>query len=217
MPRNRSLALIAGVATLALAMAGPALGVKKTKFKAKPFVSDPGATGIVSAKWVTHQGLVDAGKSDHALVLQKNGTTATVASAGAAISKVKGLGLTELGFDVEDGTHCGAGGPRYNVTLSDGSLYFFGCSHGDMTPVGADSQGDTWTRVRFTDADAVYAGGPTLVWPGLGLAEVQAIHVVFDEGTDTVGLPMGATPGLVRLDNLDVNAKLMGKPGNSKN
>jgi hypothetical protein len=215
MRRDRIMLIVSVLLVLAVAMAGPAFGAKKTKFKAKPFVFDPGATGIVSAKWVTHQGLGDAGKSDHALVLQKQGTTATVASAGAAISKVKNLVLTELGFDVEDGTHCGAGAPRYNVTLTDGSVFFFGCSHGDMTPFGADSQSDTWTRVRFTDADAFYAGGPTLLWPGFGVAEVQAIHVVFDEGTDT---PLASgTPGLVRMDNLDVNGKLMGKPGNSKN
>lgn len=217
MRRDRIMLIVSVLLVLAVAMAGPAFGAKKTKFKAKPFVFDPGATGIVSAKWVTHQGLGDAGKSDHALVLQKQGTTATVASAGAAISKVKNLVLTELGFDVEDGTHCGAGAPRYNVTLTDGSVFFFGCSHGDMTPIGADSQGDTWTRVRFTDADAFYGGGPTLVWPGFGVAEAQAIHVIFDEGTDTVGLPVGTTLGLVRMDNLDVNGKLMGKPGNSKN
>ncbi|HEX2026176.1 MAG TPA: hypothetical protein VHH92_07255 [Actinomycetota bacterium] len=200
-----------------LAVGAPAGAAKKTKLKAKPWTFDPGATGIVSSKWVTHQGLGDAGKSDHALVLQKNGTTATVASAGAAVSKVKNLVLTELGFDVEDGTHCGAGGPRYNVTLTDASVFFFGCSHGDMAPFGADSQGDPWTRVRFTDADAVHAEGPTTTWPGFGVAQVEAVHVVFDEGTDTVGLPAGTTAGLVRLDNLDVNGKLMGKPGNSKN
>ncbi len=216
MRRDRT-AVIASGLVLALALAGPAFGVKPVKFKAKPFTFDPGASGIVSAAWVTHQGLGDAGKSDHALVLKKEGTTATVASSGAAISRVKNLVLTELGFDVEDGTHCGAGAPRYNVTLTDGSLYFFGCIYGDMTPAGADSQGDTWTRVRFTDADAFYGGGPTLVWPGFGVAQVSALHVVFDEGTDTVGLPVGTTPGLVRLDNLDVNGKLMGKPGNSKN
>lgn len=216
MRRDRT-AVIASGLVLALALAGPAFGAKPVKFKAKPFTFDPGASGIVSAAWVTHQGLGDAGKSDHALVLKKEGTTATVASSGAAISKVTlkhPVTLTELGFDVEDGTHCGAGAPRYNVTLTDGSLFFFGCVHGDMTPAGADSQGDTWTRVRFTDADAFYGGGPTLVWPGFGVAEAQAVHVVFDEGTDTVGVTW---PGLVRMDNLDVNGKLMGKPGNSKN
>jgi hypothetical protein len=42
------------------------------------------------------------------------------------------------------------------------------------------------------------------------VAQVESIGVVFDEGTD-VGV------GFVRLDNLDVNGKLMGKPGNSRN
>lgn len=210
MRRDRIMLIVSVLLVLAVAMAGPALGAKKTKFKAKPFTFDPGATGIVSAKWVTHQGLGDAGKSDHALVLKKEGTTATVASAGAAISKVKNLVLTELGFDYEVGGHCGAGAPRYNVTLTDGSVFFFGCSHGDVVGTMVDSQGDTWNRVRFTNDDAFYGGGPTLVWPGFGVAEVQAIHVIFDEGTD-IGT------GFVRLDNLDVNGKLMGKPGNSKN
>jgi hypothetical protein len=208
MPRWTPLAL-ALIALLALG--APAGAAKKTKFKAKPTVFDPGASGIVSATWVTHQGLNDAGKSDHGLVLKKEGPTAIVASSGAVISKVRNVTLTELGFDVEVGGHCGAGAPRYNVTLTDGSLYFFGCIHGDVTPAGTDRQGDLWNRARFTDADAAYSGvGPTAVWPGLGVAQVQAIHVVFDEGTD-VG------PGFVRLDNLDVNGKLMGKPGNSKN
>jgi hypothetical protein len=200
---------VALVLVALLAVGAPAGAAKKTKFKAKPWTFDPGATGIVSSKWVTHQGLGDAGKSDHALVLQKLGSTATEASAGASVSKVKNLTLTELGFDYEVGGHCGAGAPRYNVTLTTGAVFFFGCAHGDVTPAGADSQGDLWNRVRFTNLDAFPADGVS-VWPGFGLAQVQSIAVVFDEGTD-VGV------GFVRLDNLDVNGKLMGKPGNSRN
>ena len=195
-----------------LVLGAPAGAAKKTKFKAKPSTFDPGATGIVSAKWVTHQGLGDAGKSDHALVLQKQGTTATEASAGAAISKVKNLTLTELGFDYEVGTHCGGGAPRYNVTLTSGPTFFFGCAHGDVVGTMTDSQGDGWNRVRFTDLDAFPADGVS-VWPGFDTAQVQSLTVVFDEGTDT---PVTGA-GLVRVDNLDVNGKLMGKPGNSKN
>jgi hypothetical protein len=208
MSRRYGAIALALVALLAL---GSTATAAKPKFRAKPFVFDPDATGIVSSKWVTHQGLGDAGKSDHALVLKKLGTTATNASAGATIRKVKNLTLTELGFDYEVGGHCGAGAPRYNVTLADGTLFFFGCSSGDVVGTLTDSQGDVWNRVRFTDADAVYSGtGPTTVWPGFGTAVVSAISVVFDEGTD-VGV------GFVRLDNLDVNGKLMRKPGNSKN
>lgn len=212
MRRDRT-AVIASVLIVVLALAGPAFGAKKVKFKTKPFTSDPGASGIVSAAWVTHQGLGDAGRSDHALVLKKLGPTATVASAGAAISRVRNLTLTELGFDVENLTHCSTVAPRFEVTLTDGSIFRFGCLDGTMTPIGTDSQGDTWTRVRFDNTDAVYAGGLTAVWPGFGIAQVQAIHVLFDEGTDA-----GVTgAGLARLDNLDVNGKLMGKPGNSRN
>jgi len=200
--------LVLALAAL-LVLGAPAGAAKKTKFKAKPGTYDPGATGIVSSKWVTHQGLGDAGKSDHALVLHKLGPTATEASAGASISKVKNVTLTELGFDYEVGGHCGAGAPRYNVTLTSGATFFFGCAHGTVTPWMVDSQGDAWNRVRFDDTDAFPADGVS-VWPGFGVAQVESIAVVFDEGTD-VGT------GFVRLDNLDVNGKLIGKPGNSKN
>jgi hypothetical protein len=206
---RRTVALVLGIAVLALLLAGPALGAKKSKFRAKPFEFDPTASGIVSAAWITHQGLGNRGKSDHALFLQKNGPTATEASAGAVIHKVKGITLTELGFDYQAGSHCGAGAPRFNVTLTSGATFFFGCSYGDATPAGTDRQGDAWIRVRFTNADAIPADGVS-VWPGFGAAQVQSITVVFDEGTD-----QGV--GFAWLDNIDVNGKLMGKPGNSRN
>jgi hypothetical protein len=215
MRRNRT-ALIASGLVLSLvlagsALAGPPAGVALKRLKVKPFVFDPDGTGIATSKWVTHQGLADAGKSDHALVLKKLGTTATNASAGGTVHGVKKLlALTELGFDYEVGGHCGAGAPRFNVTLTDGTVFFFGCAHGDVTETLTDRDGDMWNRVRFTDADAFPADGVS-VWPGFGLAEAQAIHLVFDEGTDTPLLT--GTPGFVRVDNVDVNGKLMGKPG----
>ncbi|MGH2674379.1 MAG: hypothetical protein ACRDKA_09790 [Actinomycetota bacterium] len=209
MRRNRT-ALIASGLVLALALGGAALGappaeVALKRLKVKPFVFDPDATGIVSSRWVTHQGLADAGKSDHALVLKKEGTTATNASSGGSVHGVKNLALTELGFDYEVGGHCGAGAPRFNVTLVDGTVFFFGCIHGDVVETLTDRDGDMWNRVRFTDADAFPADGLS-VWPSFGTAQAQAVHVVFDEGND-VGV------GFTRLDNIDVNGKLMGKPG----
>ncbi len=214
----RRTALIVSALALTLALAGstlaaPPAGVALKRLKVKAVVFDPDATGIVSSKWVTHQGLADAGKSDHALVLKKEGTTATNASAMGNVHGVKKLlALTELGFDYEVGGHCGAGAPRFNVTLTDGTVFFFGCASGDVVGTLADRDGDMWNRVRFTDADAFPQDGVS-VWPGFGVAEAQAIHIVFDEGTDTIGLPEGTTLGMVRLDNIDVNGKLMGKPG----
>jgi hypothetical protein len=213
--RRNPTALIASGLVLSLvlagsALAGPPAGIALKRLKVKPSVFDPDGTGIVGSKWVTHQGLADAGKSDHALVLRKEGTTATNASSGGSVHGVKNLVLTELGFDYEVGGHCGAGAPRFNVTLTDGTMFFFGCADGDVVGTLTDRDGDLWNRVRFTDAVAFPADGVS-VWPGFGVAEAQAIHVLFDEGTDT---PLvSGTPGFVRLDNIDVNGKLMGKPG----
>lgn len=165
-------------------------------FNVKPGVYDPGHTGIVTAAWVTHQGLPDAGSSDHALFLQKNGPTAADAAAGADVTGVSGITLTELGFDYRNDGHCGAGAPRFNVTTTDNVTHFFGCIYGTHTPVNAN-----WTRVRFTDANA---------YPPVTADEtVQSIQIVFDEGTD-VG------QGFVYLDNIDINGTMIGKPGTSK-
>jgi hypothetical protein len=222
MRRHRPAVIATGLAlALGLAVAGPAAGappahVALKKLKVKATADDPTASGLVSSKWVTHQGLPDAGKSDHALVLKKLAPAATLGSAGGNVHGIKSaLTLTELGFDVEAAGHCSAVSPRVEVTTTTGAVFRFGCSTGDVTAVLADRDGDLWNRVRFTDADAVAADGLS-VWPGFGLVQAQSIRVVFDEGTDTTD-PVTGTPvpgaGTVLLDNIDVNGKLMGKPG----
>lgn len=204
----KKLSILALVIILILALAGLGLAAKPgkmpTKLKVKPFIFDPDNTGIVAAAWVTHQGLPDVGKSAHALFLQKDGPTATVAAAGALVSGVKGLKLKELGFDVRNDGHCGAGAPRFNVVTNAGDTYFFGCASGTKTAINAD-----WSRVRFEDADAVGQLPTTPPWPGFGNVTLGSITIIFDEGTDQ-------GQGFVFLDNIDVNGVLMGKPGNAK-
>src|SRR5437763_8246063 len=146
-------------------------------FIAQPWVYDPGHTGVSAAAWIPGTGAPDAGNSDHGLYLQKFATTPTNAAAGASIKGVNGITLSTLGFDVRNDGHCGAGAPRYNVTLvgGDSFYFFFGCSYGVHTPVLGYPN---WTRVRFTDADAFAANGGT--WPGFGNAQIAAIDLVFD-------------------------------------
>jgi len=169
----------------------------------KPWVYDPDHTGIANAGWVPKQGLADAGKSNHALYLQKYGPTATNAAGGASIN-FKGT-LTELGFDVRNDSHCGAGAPRFNVYTTAGTYFFFGCAYGVHTPSTEDPN---WTRVRFFDADAFPADGVT-PFPGFGAVQVTSIEIVFDEGTDQGN-------GYAYLDNIDINGTLIGKPGAAK-
>lgn len=198
----KKLSILVLVFVLCLFMVNGASAASK-KIKAKPFVVDPDDSGNVVAAWVTHQGLPDAGKSDHALYLQKDGSTSVVAAAGAVIRGVEGIILNELGFDVRNDGHCSAGAPRFNVITTTG-VYFFGCVDGTQTPID-----DEWTQIRFTDADASPQLPTTPLWPGFGNVTVGSIMIVFDEGTDQ-------GQGFTFLDNIDINGILIGKPGNAK-
>lgn len=188
-------ALLLGSLSVASAT-GPGISVQPCTFVGKAGdcgTGSPPGSDAVAAAWLTHQGLPDAGNSDHALYLQKFGPTSDCSAAGATISGVTGITLSELGFDVRDGGHCGAGAPRFDVFTTDGVDHFFGCIYGTHRPIASG-----WTRVRFSPADGLPAVAPT--------ETVQSIEIVFDEGTD-VG------QGFVYLDNIDVNGTLAGKPG----
>ena len=170
-----------------------------------PGLFDPDGTGIVTAHWVTRVGLPDdVGKANHALFLQKDGPTSVNASAFAVIGGIEGLTLTELGFDYKNDGHCGAGAPRFNVTLPDGRYFFFGCVYGN--PQELPSAPD-WTRIRWKDGEGTVFPAGNYEWPGFGVSGVvvQSIAIVFDEGTD-----QGS--GFAFLDNININGSLIGKP-----
>jgi hypothetical protein len=174
------------------------------EFTGTPFEFDPGHTGIVAGDWVKHLGLPqDNDKNRFGLLLSKNGTTPTNASAGLVIHGVKGLHLTELGFDVRNGGHCGAGAPRFNVVTNDGVTRFYGCVYGTHSP---STPAPGWQRVRFLTGVS-YPGAPAIT---AGLT-VDSISIDFDEGTDIAP----DFSGMVVLDNIDVNGVLIGAPGES--
>src|SRR6266496_152477 len=75
-------------------------------FKAKPWTYDPNDTGFAGAAWVTHDGLSDAGGSDHALLLSNS--QAGTAAAGATVDIPGPLVLSELGFDYRNDGICTA-------------------------------------------------------------------------------------------------------------
>jgi hypothetical protein len=136
-------------------------------------------------------------KKNEGLVLVKTGPTANNAAAGAELKGVKGMTLTELGYDIRNGSHCGAGAPRFNVTTEDG-FWFIGCS----SPPGAvTTASNGWRRLRWTPVTG-YKDGVTL---GAVTGEVKSIEIVFDEGQDTDPI------GLAILDNIDVNGMLVGR------
>ncbi len=209
---KRSLMLI-GVCVLLLGLAlplaafarttpGPAQSASKFTFKVVPFEFDPGKTMIVSAEWGRAQGLSDQrGSNNYALLLTKIGTTSTDAASGASITNVRGITLTELGFDVRADGHCGAGAPRFNVVTTDGTTHFTSCVAAPTTTTLIDPQSNSWNRKRFDLSSA-----STNVFPPFTAGEkVSNIQIVFDEGTDN-------GPGYAFLDNIDINGVLVGQP-----
>ena len=154
-------------------------------YQVVPYVYDPDNTGAIVSAWQSGIGLTDGGgKNDPyaGLVFQKNTSTYTNAAAWADITGVKGILLTELGWDMRNDSHNGAGAPRFNVDTDAGTYYFLGSYYADKTPAPADPA--NWTRARFTDADVYPAYADQPAWPGFGKALVYKLELVFDEGTD---------------------------------
>jgi hypothetical protein len=216
--------MIVFASLVGIALASPAFadGNKNKGFTVTPFTfvgsatdcaPSPAGSNIVTSAWLTGLGLPDDGSSNttptnldphNGLLLSKNGLTADCSAAGATITKVKGITLTELGFDVRNGSHCSGGAPRFNVTASDGFHFVGSCTNGVVTPAPQDPT--AWSRARFAPAGFF----PPLT-PG---ATIQSISIIFDEGTDTAG----GMPGLAVIDNIDINGVLVpAGPSNNGN
>ena len=175
----------------------------------------PAGSNIVTAAWLEGMGLPDNGglnsnavnpednpnkKDPHfGLLLSKNGPLQDCSSAGATIKGAAGMTITEFGFDFRNGTHCGGGAPRFNVTATDGPHFVGNCSTGGtVTPAPQDPA--AWSRIRFSPAQATP--------PIAAGAKIKSIEIVFDEGTSA---DSGPGAGLAVIDNIDISGFLVGK------
>jgi hypothetical protein len=157
----------------------------------------------MAAEWVkrigvsAQNGTLGAGEG---LVLSKNASASTEAQAGAFITNVAGLTLTELGFDIRDGGQCTATSPRFVVVTTDAVVHVVGgCSKG--TTQAAPVMG--WKRVRFDPSKPDQASPP--LTPG---EQVKIITLILDQGPEA---GPSAAGGFVVIDNIDVNGELVGK------
>lgn len=212
---------------------------------AVPFEFDPGRTHLVRSRWLrgvgcptnatTFDGSASSPYSDPAcntaagggdpkdspgrnegLLLVKTGPTGNFASAGVDLKGVKGIMLSELGYDIRKpgvaldprGSHCGAGAPRFNVVTTDG-LFGVGCNSPPATSA-SNGIGGHWLRLRWNDGVCVM-GFKNFAMLQCITGTVKSIAIVFDEGDDTGPDNLG----LAVLDNIDVNGQLVGRgPGN---
>jgi len=204
-------------------------------FKVDPFEFDPFKTYLVRSRWLRGTGCPTGAtwndgtnsmtytdpacptgdpkdKKNEGLLLAKTGPTANFASADAEIKGVKGIVLSELGWDIRAGSHCGNGAPRWNVVTSDGVNHFVGCNTGaPVLPAGSTATptpSHPWVRQRWTAA-ALASGA--VAFPAISMGStIKSISIIFDEGQDT---PFFS--GDAFLDNIDINGQLTGRgPGN---
>ena len=129
--------------------------------------------------------------------------------------------LHELGYDIRkpglgtslgpEGSHCGAGAPRFDVVTTDG-FFFVGCS---SPPPDVETDGEGWIRLRWGVAGVVMGFKPPTfaLLPITGT--VQRIVIVFDEAQDVFGGPDEF--GAAILDNIDVNGTLVGQGSTTAN
>ncbi len=195
----KKLLLLCLVLFLALPIPGMSKPGKNGKLKVKPFTVDPDHLHFVVSAWMPQQGIVDAGKSYHALYLQKDVPTSDPAYAVARVKPYEDklvADLTELGFDYKTGGHCTAAAPRFVIEV-DGLEHSLPCLSGIATVSPDDIN---WTRVRYGIAELAAVGVPTV-------GTINSLKIVFDEGND-----MGV--GSIFLDNIDVNGLLIRKSGN---
>jgi hypothetical protein len=137
--------------------------------------------------------------------LNKNGPTTDCSSAGARIKGFPfGAKLNQLGFDIRNGTHCGAGAPRFNIVSVAGDTYFAGCAAGAQDPAPQDP--DEWTRVTITGAPGQVFGDPPFVFGPNG-TPVKSISIVFDEGTNATSTQDPNGVGLAVIDNIRINGR----------
>jgi hypothetical protein len=186
----------------------------------------PAGSRIVTAAWLGGMGLPDNGgpnattpNDPHTgLLLSKNGPTPDCSSAGARITGVKGMTVDAafmLGFEYRNGGHCGAGAPRFNVTVhnsvtgTDTFHFVGGCANGTASPAGQDPL--QWTRVM------IQTSNPAQSFPVIPVgSKIVSISILYDEGTDTANSDTLGI-GLAVIDNIYINGQIItsGQPTGS--
>ena len=199
---------VVATVSLAIVLLGRIVAGQGGAVRIKGAEFDPAHVCDASADWVRNIGLTSGNdKFAFAFLMHKLCSTETNAASFGLISGVKGESLVDpIGFDFKNvnggfTAHCGAGAPRFNVTMTDGFHFIGGCSNGTMQP---SPRGTGWTEVRFDPTNPGQAFPPVAAF-----ATIQSIQLVFDEGPDTPG--MNGSPEIV-LDNIFINGRMVTRP-----
>ena len=206
----RYLFVYACAAAFALALVGEAAAAGSS------YTLHPAGFGTKSySSWKAQQGTKDdSGNANQALYFQKMTATTTNAAGVAVINGLEGLPADELTglswLHREDG-HCGAGAPRWDIGLQDGSGHhytvFLGCNAALHTETGATTNGVGWCK---DDQGSPGAAIQSQTGQSPTDLTITGLAIVFDEGNDIPNPPPvgcnqeAVSGGFVYLDDIDV-------------
>jgi hypothetical protein len=175
-------------------------GGSEDAIRAWPYAYDPAGSNTVAASWVDGTGAATSSSAttdllNQGLLLSKTSSASNQAQAGAVIRGAEGTSVTQLGFDLRQGSQCTAKSPRFVVVTTDNVVHKAGCA--SATQQASPAQG--WQRVRINPTNP--AQMVPAISPG---SKIQSMHLVVDDGPET-----GSS--IAVIDNINVNGKLIGR------
>ena len=151
-------------------------------------------------------------KTNQGLLFAKTGPTSDYAEPYAELRDIKGVAITELGYDIRKpdgsasarGSQCGADAPMFQLQTKSGDVYYVACS---SPAPDTQTVGNGWLRLRWGGSTPVmaYKNGSTLT--DITGMTFDSGFIVFQDGQDA-----GPTNfGLAVIDNIDVSGNLVGQ------
>ncbi len=180
---------------------GDSTSTSGDRIRAWPYAYDPASTNTVAATWIDGTGVASGSATsttdtrNQGLLLSKTSHASNQAQAGVVVRDVEGISLTELGYDLRNGSQCTATSPRFVVVTSDDVVHKIGCASATTQPAPVTG----WKRLRFDPAN------PSQTVPAIAPgSKVKTMHLVLDGGPEN-----GSS--MVVLDNIDINGKFIGQ------
>ena len=153
-------------------------------------------------------------KHNEGLLLAKTGPTSNNAEPFAELKNLKGVAITELGYDLRKtvsttdlrGSTCSVEAPMFQLQDKT-DVYYIGCM---SPPPDTQAAGDGFLRLRWGAGTTLnaYKNGTTLT--NIYNMKFDKVFIVFQDGYGA-GSADQSNFGLAVLDNIDVNGVLVGE------
>ena len=155
-------------------------------------------------------------KQNEGLLLAKTGPTDNNAEPFAELKNLKGVAITELGYDLRKtgstsdlrGSTCSVQAPMFQLQTKAGDVYYIGCQ---SPPPDSQVAGDGYLRLRWGAGGTLTAYLNGVTPTNISGMAFDKVFIVFQDGYTGPTTADQSKFGLAVLDNIDVNGVLVGE------